>query len=117
MTVDIQKVVFMLMAQDMDRAIAFYTDVIGLEVRFRSPNWTELTYGDAVVALHSGGDGEFNSTGLGFTVVDIRAACREVSAGGGKVVSGPSERPGEPIMLAHLADTEGNGFELAQDVG
>ena len=30
---DIQKVVFMLMAQDMDRAIALYSDVIGLEVR------------------------------------------------------------------------------------
>ena len=35
-TVDIQKVVFMLMAQDMARAIAFYVDVIGLEVRFDS---------------------------------------------------------------------------------
>lgn len=113
---DIQKVVFMLMAQDMDRAIALYSDVIGLEVRYRSPNWTEMAYGDAVVALHGGGDGEVKSTGLGFTVADIEAACREVSAGGGKVMSGPSERPGEPIMLAHLADTEGNGFELAQEV-
>ena len=114
---DIQKVVFMLMAQDMDRAIAFYSDVIGLEVRYRSPNWTEMAYGDAVVALHGGGDGEVKSTGLGFTVADIEAACREVSAGGGKVVSGPSERPGEPIMLAHLADTESNGFELVQNLG
>ena len=107
----------MLMANDMDRATAFYTDVIGLEVAFRSPNWTELAYGDAVVALHSGGDGEFTSTGLGFTVADIEAACQEVTAGGGKVLSGPSERPGEPIMLAQLADTEGNGFDLSQDVG
>jgi predicted enzyme related to lactoylglutathione lyase len=114
---DIKKVVFMLMAQDMDRAITFYEDVIGLEVRYRSPNWTELGYGDAVVALHGGRYGEFKPTGLGFTVTDIDAACQEVRDGGGKVVSGPSERPGEPIMLAHLADTEGNGFELSQDVG
>ncbi len=87
---DIQKVVFMLMAQDVDRASTFYTDVIGLEVGYRSPNWAELTHGDAVVALHGGGDG--------------------------KVVTGPLERPGEPIMLAHPADTEGNSFELAQKV-
>ena len=113
---DIQKVVFMLMAQDMDRAIAFYTDVIGLEVRFQSPNWTELACGDAVVALHGEGDGEFKSTGLGFTVADVDSACKEVSEGGGKVITGPSERPGEPIILAHLSDTEGNGFELAQDI-
>ena len=112
---DIQKVVFMLMAQDMDRAVAFYTDVMGLKVNYQSPDWTELAYGDAVVALHGGSDGEFRATGLGFTVADVEAACREVTTGGGKVRSGPSERPGEPIILAHLADTEGNGFELAQE--
>ena len=114
---DIQKVVFMLMAQDMDRAVAFYTDVMGLKVNYQSPDWTELAYGDAVVALHGGGDGEFKGTGLGFTVADVETACQEVTAGGGKVRSGPSERPGEPILLAMLADTEGNGFELAQETG
>ena len=105
----------MLMAQDMDRAITFYTDVMSLEVKFQSPDWTELTYGDAVVALHSGGNGEFKGTGLGFTVADVETACQEVVTGGGKVRSGPSERPGEPIILAMLTDTEGNGFELAQE--
>ena len=112
---DIYKVVFMLMAQDMDRATAFYTDVVGLKVNYQSPDCTELSYGDAVVALHGGGTGEFNATGLGFTVGDVEAACREVAVGGGTVRSGPTERPGEPILLAMLADTEGNGFELAQE--
>ena len=107
----------MLMAQDMDRAIAFYTDVVGLEVKYRSPDWTELAYGNAVVALHGGGDGNFKGAGLGFTVADVKAACQEVTTGGGTVWSGPSERPGEPIILAMLADTEGNGFELAQETG
>ena len=114
---DIQKVVFMLMAQDMDRAVGFYKDVIGLKVNYQSPDWTEMAYGDAVVALHGGGNGEFKGTGLGFTVADVEAACQEVTAGGGKVRSGPAERPGEPILLAMLADTEGNGFELAQETG
>ena len=73
---DIQKVVFMLMAQDMDRAVAFYTDVMGLKVNYQSPDRTELAYGDAGVALHGGSDGEFRATGLGFTVADVEAAQR-----------------------------------------
>ena len=112
----VEKVVFMLMAQDMDRAIGFYRDVIGLSVNYQSPSWTEMAHGDAVVALHSGGNGDLHKTGLGFTVSDIQTACQEVREGGGRVLSEPSERPSEPIMLAHLADTEGNGIEFAQDI-
>lgn len=112
---DIQKVVFMLMVQDMDRAIAFYRDVIGLELRLHEGNWAELGYDEAVVALHGGGTGEHRSTGLGFTVADVAAACDEVSRGGGKIVSAPEERAGEGIILAGLTDPEGNSFELAQN--
>ena len=86
---DVQKVVFMLMAQEMDRAIAFYRDVIGLELRLHEGNWAELGHDDAVVALHGGGNGEYRSTGLGFTVADVAAACEEVSAAGGGVIQVP----------------------------
>ena len=33
----VEGVTYMLMAQDMDRAVAFYRDVIGLEPRFPRP--------------------------------------------------------------------------------
>ena len=112
----IEKVVSMLSAQDMDRAIGFYRDVMGLRVNYQSANWTEMAHGDAVVALHGGGTGEFRKSGLGFTVSDIDAVCQEVREGGGKVISEPTDRPGESIKLASLADTEGNGFEFAQDI-
>lgn len=112
---EIQKTVFMLMAQDMDRAIAFYNDVIGLELRVNYGGWAELGGEKAVVALHGGGDGEYRSTGLSFTVGDVSAACDEVSAGGGRVVRPPEDRAGEGIILAFLADTEGNGFMLTQN--
>ncbi len=59
----IDRVTYMLMAQDMDRAVAFYLDVIGLEVRSQSPMWSELAFGDAIIALHGGGSGEFQKTG------------------------------------------------------
>ena len=113
----IESVIFMLMAQDMDRAVAFYHDVVGLDLRSASPRWSELTRGDATVALHGGGDGEFHDTGLSFQVADLDAACQEVKRGGGRVVKSPEDRPGEPIRLARLADTEGNGFTMSQYVG
>lgn len=110
----IEGVIFMLMVQNMDRAVAFYRDVVGLDPRSASPMWTELTRGDATVALHGGGDGEFHDTGLSFQVGDVDGACREVTQGGGRLLKGPEDRPGEPIRLAHLADTEGNGFTMSQ---
>ncbi len=113
----IRSVKFMLMAKDMDRALAFYRDAVGLDVKLSSPHWSELSHGDAIVALHAGGTGEYRETGLSFTVDDIEAACRSVVAAGGKLRSGPVDRPGEPIKLAELTDPEGNGFMLSEDVG
>jgi predicted enzyme related to lactoylglutathione lyase len=113
----IESVIFMLMAQDMDRAVAFYRDVVGLDLQSNSPRWSQLTRGDATVALHGGGDGELHDTGLSFQVGDLDAACQEVERGGGRVLKAPEDRPGEPIRLAHLADTEGNGFTMSQLIG
>lgn len=106
-------VYYMLSAQDMDRAVAFWRDTIGLQVKSQSPEWSELHHPDsptAIVALHGGGSGELNRTGLGFDVADIAAACDEVDRAGGKVAMAPTERPEEGIVLADLVDTEGNTF-------
>ena len=111
---DVKKVVFMLKVQEIDRAITFYRDVIGLKLRLHEGNWAELGHDDAVVALHGGGNGEYRSTGLAFTVADVAVACEEVSAAAGRIIQGPLERAGEGIILAHLADPEGNGFDLTQ---
>ena len=111
---DAEKVYFMVMVQDMDRAVAFYNEVMGLELKLHSRNWSELGSDHAVVALHAGGDGEYRITGLGFTVADLAAACKEVNNGGGRIINPPEERTGEGIILAHVADSEGNGFSLTQ---
>ena len=112
----VEGVTYMLMAQDMDRAVAFYRDVIGLEPRFSSPMWSELTFGDAIVALHGGGSAELRSTGLSFQVEDLKSAVREIERGGGRVTREPEDRPGEPIRLAEAVDTEGNSFALTEMV-
>ena len=108
----VETVKYMLMVQDMDRALSFYTGVIGLKVGYQSEFWSELSFGDAVVALHGGGTGETEETGLIFQVDDIDAAVGEVEQGGGKIISGPSDPPGEPIRLARVLDPEGNAFSL-----
>ena len=113
----LEQVIYMLMVQDMNRAIAFYQDVIGMSLKSYSLGWSEFTLGDSTVALHGGGTGEFVETGLIFQVTDIGRACQEVVSGGGKLRSGPEDRPGEPIKLAQLCDTESNGFTFSQYVG
>jgi predicted enzyme related to lactoylglutathione lyase len=113
----VESIKYMLMAQDMDRAVRFYRDVIGLKVQFDSPEWTELTFGSAIVALHGGGTGVYLKTGLSLQVKDLVSACKEIEAGGGKIATPPQTRPGEPIKLAEVVDTEGNAFSLTQYVG
>ena len=108
------KVMFVLMVKDMERAIAFYRDVIGLDLKVNHGGWAELGYDDAVVALHAGGDGEYRSTGLTFRVPDIETACAEVKAGGGSVVQPPVEPPGVGIIRVAVADPKGNGFTITQ---
>jgi predicted enzyme related to lactoylglutathione lyase len=112
----ITKTYFMLMAQDMDRAVRFYQSAFGLELRSTSPDWSELSFGDATVALHYGGTGEVRDTGLGFETDDATGACSAVVAGGGTVVAEPAERGGEGIVLATVQDTEGNRLSISQTV-
>ena len=110
----VDKVVLIPLAQDMNRAIGLYKDVVGLNLKLHQDNWAEPGSDDAVIALHGGGDGEYRPTGLVFTVDDVHAACEDVCAGGGTVIHPAEGREGEGIVLAHLTDTEGNGFSLVQ---
>lgn len=38
--------------EDMDRAVAFYRDTLGLELKFQSPFWSEFATGETTLALH-----------------------------------------------------------------
>lgn len=105
---------FLISAENMDRAVSFYRDVIGLEIKVCSPYWSELTFGTATIALHGGGDGSFANTGLSFTVTDINVACEAIVAGGGSIRAEPEDRGEEGIYLAMLTDTENNGIMVSQ---
>jgi predicted enzyme related to lactoylglutathione lyase len=109
------KMYFMLWVADMDRASTFYKQAFGLDEAYRSPDWTELRFGDATVALHAGESQlPHRHAGIGFEVDNLDAALAAVIAAGGEVAAGPSERPEEGIRLADCSDPEGNRFSLAQ---
>lgn len=113
----LEKMKFMLLAQDMERAVAFYTGVFALRSTMVSSHWSELQLGDAILALHGGGDGELNVTGLSLQVDDAAAACAAIEAGGGCIVTAPAQKEGEPVLLGRFTDPEGNEVMLTQYVG
>lgn len=106
-----------LMAQNMARAIAFHRDTLGFEESFSSPHWSELRVGDAILGIHGGGEGARVRTGLSLEFEDVAAAFAAAIEGGAEAVMEPQQREGEPIILAMIADTEGNEIGLTQYVG
>lgn len=109
----IQAVKHILWAQDMDRAVTFWRDGIGLRVALHTPHWSELRWNEVTVALHGGGEGTYHASGLAFQVADLAEACAEAAAAGGTIRTPPTTRENEGIRLADLVDPEGNGFQLS----
>ena len=106
---------------DMDKALPFYRDVLGLKVEFESTGWSTLRCGGCIVALHilSPGmiEGAVAHAGLNLHVDDLDAAVKEVAAGGGEVKNIREAGGGIPVRIAVIADPVGNVFELRQYVG
>jgi predicted enzyme related to lactoylglutathione lyase len=112
-----QVIKYVLMAQDMDRAVSFYRDTMGFAQGTVSPYWSELRFGDAILGLHGGGDGSRNQTGLSIQYQDVRKAFAVAVESGAKAVQPPEQREGEPIILSSISDPEGNVIMLTQYVG
>ncbi|MCB9779698.1 MAG: VOC family protein [Alphaproteobacteria bacterium] len=112
----------MVHVSDMDRAVAFYRDQLGLTLRFASPDWTEFETGSTTLALHGGAEGQrppgtpAGSVGLGFAVDDLDAACTRLQAAGVRFVMPPTDRAGEGIRLAIAIDPDGTSLSFSQRV-
>ena len=70
----------MLMVQDIERGVCFYRDLMGLDVKDQTPEWSKLDLGDAIIVLHGGASVTLFLSGLRFEVEDIRDMC--LRAGG-----------------------------------
>jgi len=71
---------------DMDRAVAFYPDPGGLELRFTSPGWPEFATGARTLALHPASPANPpGTTQLGLQADDITQLHRRLRAAGVRV--------------------------------
>jgi catechol 2,3-dioxygenase-like lactoylglutathione lyase family enzyme len=102
---------------DLDRAIAFYTDVLGLRlVRRDGDEWAELDAGPIRLALHAGaGDGRDPGGTVVFEVDDLDATrfameTRGASFGDDGEVDGIAR-------FASFTDPDGNRMQLIERHG
>ena len=98
---------------DMDRAVAFYRDTLGLPLTFSSPHWSEFATGETKLALHPAS--EKNPPGtmeMGFHVPDL-AVFHERMAAKGVTFSMPPTKQDFGGMLAQLVDSEGSHISVS----
>jgi lactoylglutathione lyase len=57
---------------DMDRAVKFYRDVLGLALKFESPGWSEFSTGETTLGLHPASEKDAaGKVEFGFNVPDL----------------------------------------------
>ena len=99
---------------DMDRAVQFYRDVVGLPIRFQSPGWSEFQTGPTSFALHPAseknpaGEDRNGVRGAGPPDVLRRAARKAVT-----FPTAPKKREYGGV-LAQLQDSEGASVTVSK---
>ena len=115
----------MVNVSDMNRSVAFYGDTLGLSVKFESPSWSEFQTGATTLALHQvparvGSEGQAptwpaaGTCSIGFSVEDLEATHRELTARGARFVLAPTEQVNEGIRLAVCVDPDGLAISFAE---
>ncbi|HEX7848938.1 MAG TPA: VOC family protein [Sphingomonas sp.] len=91
---------------DMDRAIAFHRDTLGLPLLFASPFWSEFATGDTKLALHiADGEHPAGHVRLGYAADDLQAFYDRREASGVTFIESPREQHG--TRIATFLDCEG----------
>ena len=105
---------------DMDRAVKFYEDVLGLGLLRRdSSNWAELDAGGVRLALHGAIDGrplEVGGATAVFRVDDLEAAKAELEARGAEFDEHVGEVEGF-ARFASMRDPDGNRVQIIEYAG
>lgn len=105
---------------DMDAAVAFYRDVLGLDLRMRSgEDWAEFEVGGSKVALHGSRPGHpppQTGATVVFEVDDLEAAIRALRARGVQFDADGSDAPGAG-RFASFRDPDGNLLQIFERTG
>lgn len=116
-----------LIVADLDRAVQFYAEVMGLPLGHRSGAYAQFSTGVTRLALY-GRDAMALTLGrplkppaddapgfeLGFKVADVDAAFAEMIERGATAATPPTDRPWGQ-RTAYVRDPDGNLIEFAQD--
>jgi lactoylglutathione lyase len=120
----------MLRVGDLERAIDFYTRVLGMQLLRRSEN-PAYKYSLAFVGYGGGNPGQaeieltYNwgteqydiGTAYGHIALgmpDVRAACEKIRAAGGQVTREPGPIKGGSTVIAFVTDPDGYKIELIE---
>jgi predicted enzyme related to lactoylglutathione lyase len=101
---------------DMDKAIQFYTETLGLPLKIRFDNyWAEVDAGPITIGLHPTEDGKKPKQGGGgtisFRVADIESFVEEIKKKGANV--GKIQTP-ERGKFAMISDPDGNMIHVVE---
>jgi methylmalonyl-CoA/ethylmalonyl-CoA epimerase len=107
-------------ARDLDRAVAFYRDTLGVPFLFRVPN---LAFFDCagvrlMLGTPEGPEQERAGSTLYFRVADIRAAYQALRERGGAFVDEPhviAHMDTYDLWMAFFRDTEGNTHAIMSE--
>jgi catechol 2,3-dioxygenase-like lactoylglutathione lyase family enzyme len=91
---------------DMDKAVQFHVDRLGLLLRFQSPEWSEFDTGMTTLALHAASaENPAGTCQLGLSVPDLQQFYAGAASKGVRFTSPPTELHGRRI--ARLRDIDG----------
>ena len=91
---------------DMDRAVRFHRDTLGLALKFQTPGWSEFATGDVILALHEAtAEHPAGTVELGFGADDVPKLYAERAANGLSFKEAPHALHG--MKLATFLDSDG----------
>jgi len=97
---------------DMDKAVAFYRDKLGLKPKSQSPDWSEFDTGSTILALHiASKENPPGSVQLGFNTGKIDEVYSTLLTQGVKFTRAPEPLHG--IKLAEFLDSENSECSLS----
>jgi lactoylglutathione lyase len=93
--------------EDMERAVKFYRDVVGLPLKFESPGWSEFETGETKLGLHPASDkNRAGKCEMGFNVENLQSFYEQLRAKG-VMFSMPPKKQDFGGTLAQFVDSEG----------
>jgi predicted enzyme related to lactoylglutathione lyase len=119
--IGVRDLMVVLYVHEMDRAVAFWRDGVGLPVMAQSLGWSRMGWPHGSIGLHAIYKGVTERpvphAGPNFEVDDLEAAIEQAVRHGAQLVALREAEPRVPVRPGVLLDPDGKGFELRQTVG